>query len=192
MKLFLFLILIVAGEGAYFEYTTEKRLGTGTAHQLGEWQAKVDALEAKNKKLKAQGADITHSLGMAQAQDQLLSRQLQDAQAAESHGPSSPTPMAATSSAPTSASASSALDLGTISTIIGKTYQNCKLLKVQADGIVISHSQGIIKVLFAYLPPEMQRRFGYDPNHASALDEATVRYQEQLRQAASSTPAPPQ
>ena len=42
-------------------------------------------------------------------------------------------------------------------------YKGCKLIKVEADGITISHSLGIAKILFTDLPPDMRKGYGYDP-----------------------------
>jgi hypothetical protein len=74
--------------------------------------------------------------------------------------------------------------LGTITTLDGKTFQKCQLLKVDADGIVVNHSEGITKILYGLLPPELQKKFGYDPHQAAALTEAQIQFQEEQRKAA--------
>jgi hypothetical protein len=53
-------------------------------------------------------------------------------------------------------------------------YKNCKMLKVEADGITISHSLGVAKILFTDLPPDMRKTYGYDPEAAkkALADEA--------------------
>jgi hypothetical protein len=89
--------------------------------------------------------------------------------------------------------AQTANSLGTITTLDGKTYQDCKILKVEADGITFSHAEGITKVLFPMLRPEVQKQYGYDPQKAVAETAAQINYQQSTQQAASaaaSTPAP--
>jgi hypothetical protein len=50
-------------------------------------------------------------------------------------------------------------------------YKGCKLIKVEADGITISHSLGVAKLLFTQLPPEMRKAYGYDPDAAKKAQE---------------------
>jgi hypothetical protein len=181
MKLLLFFLLVVTGGAAFYEFTTEHRISQGCQHQLTAWQARIDALQDENKKLTDEKTEITHSIAEAQAETRTLSVALQRAQleAANRGQENAPPPVA--NSGP---NATPSVNLGTITTLLGQTFQQCKLLKVEADGITFSHTEGITKVLFAYLRPEMQRRFGYDPQKAAAATEASLQYQEQLREAA--------
>jgi hypothetical protein len=51
-------------------------------------------------------------------------------------------------------------------------YQDCKLMRVEADGVVISHRLGVAKLMFYSMPPEFQKAYGYDPVAAKqATDE---------------------
>jgi hypothetical protein len=178
MNLLLFLILLITGEAAYYEYTTEQRTTAGFVSQLAEQQTKMDALQAHNTELK----DEKKQLGTTISQAQAIAAQ-QEKQAAQNEAnPGSPgAPASVQSSGP---STFLNINIGTITTLLGKTYENCKLLKVQPDGVVISHSQGIVKVPFSYMTPDLQKRFGYDPNKAAAENEANLKYQEQMRAAA--------
>lgn len=51
----------------------------------------------------------------------------------------------------------------------GVSYQNYTISRVEPDGLVIRHSSGITKVLFANLRETDQKRFNYDPAKATAF-----------------------
>jgi hypothetical protein len=51
-------------------------------------------------------------------------------------------------------------------TIDGKEHKNVKVSRVEPDGIVISFSGGIVKIPFAELSEELQRKYNYDPETA--------------------------
>jgi hypothetical protein len=53
-------------------------------------------------------------------------------------------------------------------TLNGKEYKDATISRVEPDGIVLKTKSGITKVYFAELPKEVQNRFGYDPQKASA------------------------
>ena len=61
-------------------------------------------------------------------------------------------------------------------TINGKEYKNVKVSRVEPDGVVITFSGGIVKIPFAELPPEIQAKYGYNP-------QAAVDYQKQAYEA---------
>jgi chromosome segregation ATPase len=50
----------------------------------------------------------------------------------------------------------------------GKEYKNVTVSRVEPDGIVVKTKSGITKVYFAELPKEVQERFHYDPQKATA------------------------
>jgi hypothetical protein len=71
-------------------------------------------------------------------------------------------------------------------TIDGKEYKNVKVKRVEPDGIVLSSKSGISKVYFTELPKEVQERFHYSP------EKATAQAKEQRAQAnVSATVNPP-
>lgn len=74
-------------------------------------------------------------------------------------------------------------DLGTIVTPL-KTYQNCHLLHVKANSIVVKHADGLTELKFADLQSELQKRFGYDPQLNTNLTPEQVQAAELQRQAA--------
>jgi hypothetical protein len=53
-------------------------------------------------------------------------------------------------------------------TINGKEYKNVKISRVEPDGIVITFSRGVVKIPFSELSPEIQKKYGYDPQAAAA------------------------
>jgi hypothetical protein len=52
--------------------------------------------------------------------------------------------------------------------IDGKEYKNVTVSRVEPDGIVLMSSSGISKLYFTELPKEVQERFHYDPEKATA------------------------
>jgi hypothetical protein len=48
-------------------------------------------------------------------------------------------------------------------TTAGKEYKNATVSRVEPDGIVIKFHGGIAKIFFVELPPEIQKKYGYDP-----------------------------
>jgi hypothetical protein len=53
-------------------------------------------------------------------------------------------------------------------TVNGKEYKDVTITRVEPDGIVVKTKSGITKVSFAELPKEVQERFHYDQQRASA------------------------
>lgn len=58
-----------------------------------------------------------------------------------------------------------ALDITTRS---GTAYRHCEVIKVEPDGIRISHATGAAKISFEELPDALQRQYGYDAAKAAA------------------------
>jgi hypothetical protein len=54
----------------------------------------------------------------------------------------------------------------------GKEYKNATVNHVEPDGIVVRTKSGISKIYFTELPKEVQQRFNYDPNKATAYSAA--------------------
>ena len=53
-------------------------------------------------------------------------------------------------------------------TVNGKEYKDATISRVEPDGIVVKTKSGITKVYFTELPKEVQERFHYDPQKATA------------------------
>jgi hypothetical protein len=72
-------------------------------------------------------------------------------------------------------------------TVNGKEYKDVTITRVEPDGIVVKTKSGITKVSFAELPKEVQERFHYDQQRASAysVEQAAnyIAYQKQQEDA---------
>lgn len=53
-------------------------------------------------------------------------------------------------------------------TVNGKEYKDATVNRVEPDGIVVTTKSGVSKLYFSELPKEVQDRFHYDPQSASA------------------------
>jgi hypothetical protein len=186
----------MVAEVAYFAYTVQQQTSDGFQQQLGLLQSKVDALQ----KIKTE--DDHWRAQLKSAQDNLQNTSKPSAPGmptpttsyATSGGPANAASVDSSDTNPAAHASTSPMDaLGTITTLQGKTYLNCQLLKVEPDGITFNHSEGIAKVLFVYLSPDIQKRFGFDPEKTAAMEEAEAKYREQLRQASENagTTTPP-
>src|SRR5438477_10399859 len=81
------------------------------------------------------------------------------------------------------AALSAAIALGDdFKTIDGKEYKNATLSRVEPDGIVIAFSGGIVKLPFAELSSELQKKYGYDSKAAEAYSAEENQKQIALQQ----------
>jgi hypothetical protein len=86
--------------------------------------------------------------------------------------------------------AANSASIGNITTLDNHTYINCKVLKVEQDGVTFSHDEGITKIPYPMMPPDIQAKFGYSPQQAVAQTEAEIRA-EQQQSALTNAPASP-
>jgi hypothetical protein len=66
----------------------------------------------------------------------------------------------------------------TITTRVGKSFYECKILRIHPDGVSFTHRDGAAKIAFKDLPESLRREFRYAPEKATAYQ----REQEALRQ----------
>jgi hypothetical protein len=187
MNYFLLMIIVGLCGGGYYEYTTLEQKSAADQQQITDLGGKVDTLQSENKALEDDKAQLTKSVADAKAELADLTKQVQAAQSALAEAQAQALQAAKAAMPATTAAAASSRptnNLGTIVTLDGKTFQNCQLLKVQADGIVVNDADGITEIRFGLMPPDLQKRFGYDPHQAANLTEAQIEYQEEQRQAA--------
>lgn len=59
-----------------------------------------------------------------------------------------------------------------IETLSGKIYKDCKIKRLDPDGLYILHSRGIGKIFFSELSQEWQTKFGFDPSLATKFQAA--------------------
>ena len=190
MNYFLMMIILLLCGGGYLEYSDLQEKGAAAQQQVSDLSAKADKLQADNKALEDDKARLTKGANDAQAEIADLTKQIQTAQSALAEAKSQiPQAPKATTAAEATAMAAAGNNLGSITALNGKTYQNCQLLKIKPDGIVFNHSEGITEISFGLLPPDLQKRFGYDPHQAAALTEAQIQFQEEQRRAAAGTAA---
>ena len=64
----------------------------------------------------------------------------------------------------------------------GKQYKNATVVRVEPDGLLISFSGGIVKIPFTELPKDVQDRYHYDPEKATAAQAAEVASIQQTNQ----------
>lgn len=65
----------------------------------------------------------------------------------------------------------------------GKEYKDATVTRVEPDGIVVKTKSGITKVYFTELPSDVQERFHYDPQKATAYSaEQSANYAAHQKQ----------
>lgn len=77
------------------------------------------------------------------------------------------------------AAVATALEVATIQTVQGKTYQHCTILKRDPDGVAFSHRKGTARVLYSDLPEAARGELGYDAKKEADFEKA----REQTKQA---------
>jgi hypothetical protein len=55
-----------------------------------------------------------------------------------------------------------------ITTLQGRTFRKCEIVRVHPDGVSFRHATGAARVLFSDLSSEWRSRLGYDPEKAAA------------------------
>jgi len=189
MNYFLMLVILLLGGGGFYEYNILNSRHDGDAQRLTDITAQDETLKDQNTKLTADNAQLTKTATEAQTELADLTKQVQDAQTAlavekqKEAAAKTPAVGTVTNLIPTPGTN----DLGTIGTLDGKVYPNSQLMKVQADCIVVSYTGGITQIAFSLMQPELQKRFGFDPKVAYALNADQIAVQEQKRKAAGST-----
>ncbi len=183
-------LLVVFGlcGGGYYEYTNLQTQASADRQVLKlELQGKIDQLEASNQKLTQAQEESKTQMAFLAAQADAAQKALEMATKSPASANGSNSGIGGMSSAPSTSAATSAAtsnNLGTIATLDGKTFPNSELLKVDPNGITIKCTSGITKVGFFALPPELQKRFGFDPKNGAALTDAQIEQYEAQRKAA--------
>lgn len=174
MKLLLFLILLTMGEAAYIASSIQQQTFNACLEQASNWQDKIDSLQGENKRLTDTKTSLVNNIGAVESQISALNQQING-------GGTGPGPAAVVENKDPIPEVNS--NLGTITTVDGKKFENCQLLKIEQDGITFNHSEGITKILYANLPLDIQHHFHADPQSRAATEAAKLRYEEQVRQA---------
>ena len=70
-----------------------------------------------------------------------------------------------------------------ITTVGGKSYDRCQVVRVYPDGVAFRHSRGMAKVLFTDLTPEWRQHFGYDAAKVEAYEHKVQEDRAKAREA---------
>jgi multidrug efflux pump subunit AcrA (membrane-fusion protein) len=187
----LFIILAICG-GSYYEYTLQQKSDVNYQQQASALAGQIANLQADKTKIEREKAKLSKNLADVQAQITDLNSQIAAAAAKAAKDAAEAAAKAAAKAAPLPPKPPPpppvfSNDLGTIAALNGKTFQNCRLLRVETDGITFNYSSGITKVLFPLLPFALQKKFGYDPKNGAVITAETVQALEAKRKAAPST-----
>ena len=172
MNFILYFLFLLAACAAYYTYTWQMQTAAGFQVQEAAWTARLGKLNEAHQTLKDEDTEERNEI--ARTTTDLAEARRESALAALTPPPTAapPPPVNTNTNA-----------LGSITTILGQNYADCHLLKVEAADIVVSTSEGILQIPFANMPPDLQKRFGFDPHAGNQLTDDQVRYQEQVRQA---------
>jgi hypothetical protein len=176
MNFVLYFLLLVAGGTAYYAYNWEQQTATGFEIQEETWSGELEKREEANKKLADAAAEVTRQEQDARNEAAQLTTDLANAQKA-AQAVAGPAPLPP----PTAPATSNAL--GTITTMVGETYHNAQLLKVEPNDIVIGSAEGITQIPYRFLPANLQARFGYDPRKPESLGPDQIEELEKIRRA---------
>ncbi len=72
---------------------------------------------------------------------------------------------------------------GTITTLNGKSFYECRVMRVYPDGVSFTHRNGAAKIAFKELPANLRSEFRYNPKVEAAYqkEQAALRKAEQER-----------
>ena len=79
-------------------------------------------------------------------------------------------------------------EMDQLKTTRGREYQKCRVLKVDPDGLTVTHNQGIAKISFTELDKSVQEKYGYEKEKADKFykeheDAAKKRREEAKKRA---------
>ncbi len=70
-----------------------------------------------------------------------------------------------------------------VTTLLGKTYKQARVFRVEPDGITYMYAGGMSKIPFTQLPEAIRQQYGYDRAKASAFSAQDAAEQNQLASA---------
>lgn len=71
-----------------------------------------------------------------------------------------------------------------LTTVSGKTYRQCRIIKIETDGVMFRHASGAGKVLFKDMTKNWRDHFGFDPVKARAQEEKVATERKKAREIA--------
>ncbi len=72
--------------------------------------------------------------------------------------------------------------IGFVTTNSGKVYQNCRIFKLDPDGVFFAHSFGCAKVLYNDMPDAVKHQLGYDSVKAADYSAGIIAKQKKLKE----------
>jgi hypothetical protein len=81
----------------------------------------------------------------------------------------------------TAALADPGANVSAITTLSGKSYQNCRVLKTDPDGVTFRHSRGTAKVLYSQMSEGVRDDLGYDAKKEEKYEKDLAAKRERLR-----------
>ena len=69
-----------------------------------------------------------------------------------------------------------------ITTTTGKTFQHCRIFKVDPDGVMFFHQHGGAKILFTDMTADSRNELGYDPEKAASYEKEIAAKQSKQRE----------
>jgi murein DD-endopeptidase MepM/ murein hydrolase activator NlpD len=70
----------------------------------------------------------------------------------------------------------------TLTTLDGRSFRDCVLVRVHPDALSFRHATGAARVAFEELDPALRARFGYDPQRAENYRRQLVAVQDEAEQ----------
>jgi hypothetical protein len=199
MNVFLTLVILLMCGGAYLMYTQDQTKITALQQQLDDANARSKAAEAKAAAVTPVTPSSAPGTGQLPTPNGVAVTVKAPAPVILPTGPGTVATVAPDTShssaidaaAAAATAAANSAGIGTFTTLDGHTYSNCKVLKVDQDGVTFSHEDGITKILFPLMPPNIQKLFNYDPQKAVAQTDAQIRYDQQQAALSNAAPAAP-
>jgi hypothetical protein len=184
MNYFLFLIVMALCGAGCVGYILLKETSDAEAQQLAGFRGTLESFQTKDKNFREDDAQFSTQLKAVRVKTVGLTKQIQALrEIAEGKAKSSQIPLTIRLTKAAKPKPRSN-DLGTVTTTDGNTYQDCHLIKVEEDCIVVTYPDGIVEIYYRVMPPALQKRFGFDPRKGQALTDDQVETEEEERQAA--------
>lgn len=187
MNWFLLLIILLMAGGGYYGYQTLHGQVTVDELQISDLKTKLqDATDGEQKS----ADNVTHLTGdltAAQAKVSDLEKQLQAAKAAQPDAQQPQVQAVSITGGTTSSNSTGGTvfttKLGTITSLDGKTYTACQILKINPDNIVISDADGVTQLALNVLPAPVQKMLGYDAKQGLLSNDQVAALDQQLQAA---------
>jgi chromosome segregation ATPase len=190
---FLIFAILVVGGGLYYQYDLQDKQIKGLKADIGKLVADNNLLSGKKKGLEVDKAALTREIADAKVTIPDLTKQVDDAKKEADTVKAALDQTQALIAAAKAAQdkEEKALDaaqhgpptnmLGEIVTLDGRKFESCFLTGVTADSITVKTATGFANILYAFLPGNLQVKFGYNVHLQLELTPDQVKNQEAIR-----------